>query len=89
MPANREFKNLVLKRDNFTCRKCGKHGGDLAVHHLNGYNWDVANRYNPDNGVTLCVKCHRTFHNVYGQGYNTKEQFDEYVNQSGSLVVTD
>ena len=83
-PENREFKKIVLERDDYTCAICGKRGGDLAVHHLNGFNWDIENRYNPENGVTLCEPCHKYFHKQYGQGNNTKEQFDEYANQNRS-----
>ncbi len=85
MPQNREFIKAVLKRDNYTCTICGQRGGDLQVHHLNGFAWDKENRYNIDNGTTLCKSCHRTFHSIYGQKHATKEQFYEYANQSGSL----
>ena len=84
-PENKQFVKAVMKRDDYTCQVCGTHGGNLAVHHLNGYNWDIDNRYNPDNGVTLCQSCHRNFHKRYGMGDNTVEQFNEYANQSGRL----
>lgn len=87
VPERRGFLKAVLERDNYTCRICGKRGGDLVVHHLNGYNWDLENRVNPDNGITLCEKCHKGFHHIYGNGNNTKEQFIEYANQSGSLLA--
>ena len=78
------WRNEIFKRDNFTCYKCHQYGGKLEAHHLNGYNWDKENRFNIDNGITLCYKCHKEFHKIYGNGNNTKEQFLEYVNQSGS-----
>lgn len=84
-PENKQFVKAVMKRDDYTCQVCGTRGGNLAVHHLNGYNWDIDNRYNPDNGVTLCQSCHRNFHKRYGMGNNTVEQFNEYANQSGRL----
>lgn len=84
-PENRVFIRSVMERDDYICHICGKRGGDLAVHHLNGYNWDIENRYNPDNGITLCEGCHRDFHTAYGYGNNTKEQFDEYANQNRRL----
>lgn len=84
IPDNRRFVKTVMERDDYTCVVCGVRGGDLAVHHLNGYNWDVENRFNPDNGVTLCESCHRGFHSEYGYGNNTKEQFIEYANQNRS-----
>ena len=80
IPKYKEFINNTYKRDNYTCQCCGDDkGGNLVVHHLNGYNWDVENRTNIDNGITLCEDCHRRFHNTYGYGYNTKEQFEEWI----------
>lgn len=87
VPERRDFLKSVLDRDEYKCVICGKHDSDLAVHHLNGYNWDVGNRCNPDNGVTLCKPCHKDFHKKYGNGWNTLEQFIEYANQSGRLWV--
>lgn len=84
-PENRQFIKTVMERDNYTCCICHNRGGDLAVHHLNGYNWDFENRYNPSNGVTLCEKCHKDFHKKYGSGNNTISQFNEYANQNRRL----
>ena len=84
-PENRAFVRAVMKRDGYTCQICGKQHCILAAHHLNGYNWDIENRYNPDNGVTLCYECHMDFHSKYGRGNNTAEQFIEYANQNRRL----
>lgn len=80
-PEYYAFLKLVMERDEYNCQVCGKHskwGDGLNVHHLNGYHWDGENRTNEDNGVTLCKKCHKKFHRIYGYGNNTKEQFIEY-----------
>ena len=82
---NYDFIKKVLQRDNYTCQLCGEYGQKLVVHHLNGYNWDKENRYNVDNGVTLCEKCHKAFHKIYKNGNNTKEQYIEYANQNRRL----
>ena len=81
-PENRVFVKSVLQRDDYTCQICGKRGGNLAAHHINGFNWDAENRFNPDNGITLCESCHRGFHAEYGYGNNTSEQFNGYANQN-------
>ena len=75
------FIKNVLKRDNYTCRCCGKYGDGtiLAVHHLDGYNWCVEKRTDVNNGITLCEKCHKSFHAYYGNGDNTKEQFEQWI----------
>ena len=83
-----EFVDGVFKRDNYTCQQCGDNrGGNLVAHHLNGYNWDIENRINIDNGITLCEDCHKSFHKTYGYGHNTKEQFEEWNNESLQNII--
>ena len=72
------FSKTVLKRDGYTCQKCSKVGGHMCAHHLNGYHWFIEGRSDINNGITLCKKCHKDFHNKYGFQNNTKEQFLEY-----------
>ena len=76
----RYWRQAVFKRDNYTCVCCGDSiGGNLNAHHLNGWNWCKEQRYDVDNGVTLCENCHLKFHKVYGYGDNTKEQFNKFI----------
>lgn len=60
-----EWKNkreLILKRDNYTCQICG-FGLNLEVHHkryIKGrYPWE----YKDDDLITLCEICHAKEHN--------------------------
>lgn len=74
------WRRQVYIRDNYTCIVCGyKKGGNIEAHHLDGYNWAKDKRTDINNGVTLCEKCHVEFHRIYGNGNNTKEQFDKYI----------
>jgi 5-methylcytosine-specific restriction endonuclease McrA len=58
----REFKAIrpyVLKRDNYTCQRCGppgKYGYRLHVHHKNRE--AEAHINSMDNLITLCTICH-------------------------------
>lgn len=79
--AFKKWVKSVYKRDKYTCQKCGQVGAKLNAHHLNGYNWDIENRLNVQNGITLCEKCHNDFHNIYGRGNNTKEQFENWIKE--------
>lgn len=82
------WHNSVFERDNYTCQCCGdNHGGNLEAHHINSYNWDKENRFNIDNGITLCNKCHKKFHHLYGYGNNTKKQFEEFYQLYASYKV--
>ncbi|MBO0558944.1 hypothetical protein EXQ37_03675 [Clostridium botulinum] len=75
-----EWRNNVYKRDNYTCQCCGdKKGGNLKAHHLDSYNWCIDRRMDVDNGITLCDKCHKTFHSIYGYGNNTKYQMEDFL----------
>lgn len=79
-PENRLFFKKVFERDDYTCQICYQKSGKLNAHHL--YNWaDYPElRYDIDNGVTLCKRCHDTFHKIYGKKKNTKQEFDEFRN---------
>lgn len=80
---NPKYKNFIKEcfdRDDYTCQISGlKSHGDIVVHHINGYNWDVENRFNIDNGITLNEEIHKEFHKMYGKGNNTKEQFSDFL----------
>ena len=89
-PEYYNFIKSVLARDNYTCVVCNKKGtGDLQVHHLDGYNWCKEKRTEQSNGVTLCEKCHKTFHSIYGKGYNTKKQFEEWLGEETFMQKED
>lgn len=57
-----EWRTAVFERDDFTCRDCGKRGGELHAHHVLTWADHPAERYVVDNGVTLCEDCHRARH---------------------------
>jgi len=54
-----------------------EHSSRLNAHHLNGYEHFPSSRLDVNNGITLCVPCHKLFHKTYGNRNNTKEQFEE------------
>jgi 5-methylcytosine-specific restriction endonuclease McrA len=83
-PIYQQWRKSVFERDRYTCVSCGTKGTYLNAHHLNGYHWCEEGRFDVDNGVTLCRFCHNiqyegSFHNVYGNKYNTLEQFNEWI----------
>ena len=82
--SQRIWSKQIMERDNYTCQICNK-GGNLNAHHLNGWNAFPEQRFDLDNGVTLCADCHKEFHSEYGYGDNTREQFDEYA--AGKALV--
>lgn len=86
LPEYTEFTRKVLQRDQYTCQCCGAIGRDLEVHHIDGYNWNIEKRLNYSNAITLCKKCHKNFHDKYGRGNNTKEQFENWISKTITYI---
>lgn len=76
-PEYREWINRVKQDANYTCDCCGKRGGELHSHHLYSYSKHKDLRTDIDNGVCLCVDCHRKFHSEFGYD-NTEEQYKKF-----------
>lgn len=51
----------------------------LATHHINGWDNHRETRLDVDNGVTLCLSCHKAFHVLYGYGDNTEAQMAKHL----------
>lgn len=74
------WRTQVYERDNYTCQCCGdSRGGNLIAHHLDSWDWCKEKRLDVSNWITLCVTCHKRFHDIYGYGKNTKQQFYTFL----------
>ena len=58
----RLWRESVFTRDNWTCQKCGKKGGELNAHHLRPFAKYKELRTSIENGITLCRECHKKIH---------------------------
>ena len=56
----------IKKRDNYTCQICHEKGGKLNSHHIKSWKDYPDNRFDLDNGITLCVACHNWTHSIKG-----------------------
>lgn len=90
MPKYKDWRNNVFKRDGYKCVICGykKIKNKIIPHHLNSWDKYIDERFDVNNGVTLCENHHIDFHKAYGYGNNTKEQFDEYLNNQDNTEVS-
>jgi hypothetical protein len=57
-----ELRKLVLKRDNYTCQKCGATNTELHCHHYEGVEVNPVESADIDQCITLCKKCHNDVH---------------------------
>lgn len=77
-PQYVKWAKNIKERDEYTCQLCGVNGGKLNAHHLNSWDTFIEGRYDLDNGITLCDKCHSLYHQIYLKGNNTRHQFEEF-----------
>ena len=75
----RLWREAVFARDNWTCYKCNSKGIYLHPHHINNFAQYIDLRYAIDNGITLCIKCHKLFHKVFGKKNNNINQIEEFI----------
>jgi len=66
------WRNQVLLKDDFKCKKCG-YGFNLEAHHIYSYRHEPDLRYDLNNGITFCEPCHKHFHKVYGNFTNMED----------------
>lgn len=59
--AYRQWREEVLKRALYECMKCGS-VDNLNAHHIKHFSQYPTMRFDPDNGMCLCAKCHRELH---------------------------
>ena len=75
---NINWRKSVYERDNYKCTICGK-SHKLEAHHLNSYTNFKEERFNIENGITLCKYHHKDYHLKYGYMNTTKDKFDNYL----------
>ena len=68
--VNPVLRQVVLKRDNYTCQKCGKFENvKLHCHHIIPHINSPLETNDPDNCITLCKDCHKEVHKIPGCGF--------------------
>lgn len=82
----------IFKRDDYVCRKCEKKGGSLTAHHLKGFSYllhfykiknledaiKCQELWNINNGITLCLECHKQTPNYSFKANNNPIDNNKY-----------
>ena len=58
---NRLWRESVFARDHWNCQNCGTNGV-IHAHHIKPFAEHPELRFAIDNGITLCIKCHKQLH---------------------------
>ena len=56
------WREAIYKKFKGTCQECGKKTGIMHAHHIKEYAKYPEKRYDIDNGILLCEKCHAKLH---------------------------
>lgn len=65
-----QLRQLVLKRDNYTCQECGATDTELHCHHIWPLNESPITSADVDDCITYCKNCHGIKHKTPGCGYH-------------------
>ena len=61
----KNWRNTILKRDNYTCQICHRKETRLEVHHIIPYKENKKLALNINNGITVCKDCHKFLHSHF------------------------
>ena len=74
------WRKSVFERDSYCCVKChDSKGGNLNAHHVLPWSKHPNERFDVDNGVTLCEPCHDRYHSTYKLGKCNRDTLTAFL----------
>lgn len=67
----------ILRKFNFTCKRCGKYGKKLHIHHIKSWENYPELRFEESNVEILCLRCHLLEHPFMIQYYSVESNKDK------------
>lgn len=80
----KQWREKVFKRDHWICRECEQVGGKLRPHHIRPFAKYPDLRFDVNNGITLCKKCHDK---VRGKEDESIDYFQQKLIQINKLDI--
>ncbi len=75
------WREAVFKKNNWICQKCSQRGSIiLNAHHIKSFSKFPKLRFEIDNGITFCKKCHEKFHKLYGRSNAGIAELIKFIN---------
>ena len=72
------WRKAVYKQDDYTCQMCNSKK-NIQAHHIDNYKDFAKQRLEVLNGITLCTRCHKLFHSLYGRKGTTSIHLAEFL----------
>lgn len=78
----KKWRFAVFSRDEFTCQHCKKKSErDIHAHHIKEWHLYPNDRFDVNNGITLCVHCHGKVH-----GKNLANRKSKYCKECSNPI---
>lgn len=74
------FNGMIAKIESTPVCEATGSNKNLVIHHLESYNIHPELGADPNNMVRITEDIHKEFHSIYGYGNNTREQWNEFIN---------
>lgn len=78
-----QWSQEIFKRDDYTCALCNDRGGHLEAHYIIPRSECPEKKFDLDNGVTLCINCHRS---TFGKEHTYKGIFGKMVKEKNKTI---